>query len=172
MLQEFIELLSEELVLFRQALETEQGKRKFILAANGQKLRELTDKSEHLITQIDLLEEKRNKVLENIYSKLAGGDTLSVQELHISRIIQIAESQKLHATKPLKATVHEYRNTVQDLKKEIEENKQLLDRATGSIHRLLSGLAKDPEKKYEPRSQAQTKNRRNTGESVLLNANA
>ena len=46
MLQEFIQLLSEELILFRQALETEQSKRKFILSANGQKLRELTEKSD------------------------------------------------------------------------------------------------------------------------------
>ncbi len=131
--------LQQELILFRASLETERIKRRAILTADGKRISALTQKTEILLQEIEALEMEREKIAVGLLkSKRPNhrGETPSLTEL-----IRLACDSDPEELETLGALASEYRETVQQLKLEVEENESILRHTSARIHQLLTDVA-------------------------------
>ncbi|MCR9143619.1 MAG: flagellar protein FlgN [bacterium] len=171
-MQTLEELLNQELMLFRAALDTERRKRRAILSADGKRLNELTAKTEMFLNEAQALEGKREIAVRAMIDRYKIED--SHETLTLRRVVRLIEANADPAeSMGLKDVAEEFRSTVFALKRESAENNQLMSDTRHRIHDLLTGIS-DPaeeDKTYNPANKASAK-KNQSSKALLLNANA
>lgn len=166
------ETLQQELVLFRASLETERIKRRAILTADGKRVSALTQKTEILLQEIEALEQEREKIAIEL---------LKAKNMHnqgatpgLTELIRLACNSDPVELATLGALAAEYRDTVQQLKIEVEENESILRHTSVRIHQLLTDVAATASNAtdgtYSPGEKAREK--RIETRSLFVSANA
>ncbi|MEQ9365707.1 MAG: flagellar export chaperone FlgN [Leptospirales bacterium] len=170
-MQTLQELLNQELMLFRAALDTERRKRRAILSADGKRLNELTAKTEVFLNEARTIEGRRESAVRAMV------DQYKIQDAHetltLRRLVRLVENAAPAESIGLKDVAEEFRSTVFALKRESAENNKLMADTRHRIHDLLTGISdpKDEDKTYNPVNKSAAKKERGS-KALLLNANA
>jgi hypothetical protein len=158
MLIRITNILSSEIRLFGEILELERKKRSAILSADGRKVQEITALIETLLFKISPLEEERENILKAEAKPQATVDSL----------IESYKTESPEKSEILRKKSAELKTMLTDMRTLIKENEELMRRTSDSIHRLLSGIARNADKQYSPVYMKS----RTSAESVLLSTNA
>jgi hypothetical protein len=169
-------VLNQELILFGSILTAEKEKRRSILRAEGQKLKELTRKSEILSSELEQLEKKRLQTVEEIMN--LEGESNREGPLSLSLLLDLARKTNPDLHPSLSRVVRNYREMLRNIKRETEENQRLLHSTARNVERLLEDLRikahNDPS--YGPRDRIErggsAQGRHTSTDPLLLNANA
>ncbi len=166
------DILNQELMLFRAALENERRKRRAILTADGKRLKELTGKSEIFLKEVEGLEVQREAALRLLLDRYGENDRS--EGMTLRKVVRLVTDHEANAQAnlELESVADEYRETAYALKRETEENNRLLSDTTGRIHYLLTELTEDPErdKTYAPKS-GRKQEADDRQKALLLNVN-
>lgn len=161
--------------LLNQALSIEKQKTPVILQAQGKRLKELSDRSDLLLSDLSQLEEERHHLFQSfIESNLPNVEPRI--ESFISALTQVKESAAPRLStqewptlvQELISSVTHFRDTAGALKKEVQANQQLLNRTRRVIQNVMNEIDK-PSPAYSP----QLKTPHKTGPtSLMVNMNA
>ncbi|MDH5655333.1 MAG: flagellar protein FlgN [Spirochaetia bacterium] len=170
MFKKYSELLAQETLILKAALEAEKEKRRSIFAADGKKLQALTEKSSILMEEVREIASKRERLFVGYarehYLELSGPVTLT-------QFCLLTDEKAPELSQDTCRIVDEYRNTAFKLKQETEENGRRLTDARDTIHKLLESLSSDDDSTYNNSGKAsQDKIRKKYTGSVVVNANA
>lgn len=176
MFDTLLTILNQELILFGSILTAEKEKRRSILRAEGQKLKELTRKSEILSAELVELEKKRLQTVEKIMH--LAGESREEGPLSLSLLLELARKTNPDLHPSLSGVVRDYREIIRNIKRETEENQRLLHSTAKNVERLLEDLRikalSDPS--YGPRDRMErggsAQGRHSSSDPLLLNANA
>lgn len=159
MLGNTLSQLEQQIEVLQELLDLEKQKRDFILAAKGAELKKNLMRSEELSKKFHELEQIR---VEN-FERMAGPGA-SYAKIH-----SFLESADTDEAKSAEVCLIKLRTLTFELKTEIEENQELLNRANTSIDRILGSLLKQSEKgkTYSPASGPAKKR-----EAMLLSTSA
>lgn len=168
-------ILNEEIILFISALNNEKEKRRHILGADGGQLRTLTEKSNMLLNQITDLEIRRAEIVSNLAEKY--NFTIPVNgDLTLSDILNLVQSLEPSLHDDFQETIHQYRDTIYELKMETDENQRLLENTQRSIKKVITSMQdasnEDLNKLYRPDPGNKSNKNKPSGNSILLNTNA
>ncbi len=166
------ELLNQEIMLFRAALDTERRKRRAIMGADGKRLNELTAKTELFLTEARSIEDQREAAVRALIDRYGIQDRY--ETLTLRRLVRLVETEAPAESIGLKDAAEEFRSTVFALKRESAENNRLMADTRNRIHDLLTGIS-DPaeeDKTYNPTNSATAKKQQGSAKALLLNANA
>ena len=171
-MQSLQEILNQELMLFRAALDNERRKRRAILAADGKRLNELSQKTEIFLKEAQGLEEQREAAVRALLDRYGQDDPH--EALTLRRLVRMLEETAPTEGLGLKDVADEFRTTVFALRRESGENNTLLADTQARIHNLLTGITDpDADKTYNPAPNARAKAKKErAGKAMLLNANA
>jgi flagellar biosynthesis/type III secretory pathway chaperone len=167
-MQSLQDILNQELILFRAALDTERRKRRAIQSADGKRLNELTAKSEIFLKEAQGLEAQREQIVRSLMDRYGASDPN--ETLTLRRLVRIMEEAAPVESLGLGSVADEFRSTVFALKRESIANNELMSNTQKRIHRLLTGITDpDADGTYTPAGNVK-KDR--AGKALLLNANA
>ncbi len=172
------EILTQEIVLFHSVLEVEKDKRRHIISPSPQKLKELGQKSEIYMGEVQKLEKKRMEFLLRFQEEENGRSGESHELPTLTRVLELVKKRDPSRLSRFESVVEQYRNVVMNLREETEENNRLLAGAYRSIQRVLTGLQElagsEQEGIYQPSTGNESVSRRSKvgSHSVILNANA
>lgn len=173
MVRKLTHILTQEVALVEAALQSEKQKRRAILAADGRELQTLTDKSAAFMQELDRMYDARALAMRSVIDHYGLAEMRNTEMPDMNAMLAALEQQSaVEALEDLTRVVARYRESAHALKALNDENRELLEKTSSSIHRLLVGLQEElddsREKIYAPEKQT---TRKNTG-SILLNANA
>jgi hypothetical protein len=151
-------ILTSEIKLFKEILKLEKQKRSSILSADGRKIQMLSTEIEALLFKISHTEEDREMILKSDSRTEHTLDSFIAQH----KAANPAESEAL-----LKKSA-ELKQLLTEIRGIVKENEELLNRTSGTIHKLLKGFGQTSEKQYAPSYMKKS----GTADSVLISANA
>jgi len=166
MFKKYAELLAQETLLLKKALETEKEKRRSIFSADGKKLQMQTEKSGILMNEISDIAGKREK----LFVEFARDNYLELDKpVTLSQFCLLVDEKAPDLSQKICNIVDVYRSTAFMLKQETEENSTRLTQARDTIHRLLESLVPDESNLY---TNFPENNKKKYAGSVIVNANA
>lgn len=174
-LEQLRDAFDTEADILNQALSIEKQKTPIILQAQGKRLKELSDRSDLLLSDLSQLEEERHHLFQSfIESSLPNVEPRI--ESFISALTQVKHSAQSRLSsqewpsmiQELILSVTHFRDTASALKKEVHANQQLLNKTRRVLQNVLNDIDK-PSPAYSPHSKIQHK----TGPtSIMVNMNA
>lgn len=129
------------------AIEIEKEKSKNILQAKTHKLQQLTKQSDELLNSLIQLEKERYSLIGNLISSYK--DRIKSNDITISNFIKVLEEVKKmnpnseqydKIINDLIETLEKFKESVENLKKEVEINQKLLNRTKIIINNLIDNI--------------------------------
>lgn len=168
MLAKIFHIMHQELLLYRAAVETERDKRWAILAADGRKMQDFTQKTDIFIREADALEQKREAALAEFLG--ANAALFAGKRPALSDLVELGERDQELDRAIFTQVRDQFAATIRALKSETEENRRLMEKSAASLHRALTEI----QNKADPRDGTYRPEgaKKQAKAAVLLNANA